>query len=112
MSGSGGYKGYSASLTVDVSKFKESNTSTTNFTENTVKFTSGGPDMPEPIKLELMPIDKAVEDSFFSVLDQQYQCENLAQRKENFKNIFKEYPHLNDVSKPEGMISHYALKII
>ena len=112
MSGSGGYGGFSASLQVDVSKFKESTIDTTEFTENTVKFTSGGPDMPEPIKLKLMPIDDAVEDSFFSVLDQQYQCENLAQRKENFKKILEEYPHLNGVSAPEGMISHYALKNI
>ena len=112
MSGSGGYKGFSASLKVDVSKFKESTTDTTNFTENKVEFTSGGPDMPEPIKLKLMPIDKAVEDSFFSVLDQQYQCENLAQRKENFKKILQEYPQIKDVSGPQGMISHYALKNI
>ncbi|XP_068755958.1 uncharacterized protein [Montipora capricornis] len=101
VSGSGGYKGFSASLKVDVSKFKESTTDTTNFTENKVEFTSGGPDMPEPIKLKLMPIDKAVEDSFFSVLDQQYQCENLAQRKENFKKILQEYPQINDVSRPQ-----------
>ncbi|XP_068755962.1 uncharacterized protein [Montipora capricornis] len=109
VSGSGGYNGFSASLKVDVSKFKKSNKTTTNFTENTVKFTSGGPDMPEPIKLELMPINKAVEDSFFSVLDQQYQCENLAQRKENFKKIFKEYPHLNGVSEPEDPVVRIPL---
>ncbi|XP_068753240.1 uncharacterized protein [Montipora capricornis] len=109
VSASGGYKGFSASLKVDVSKFKESNTNTTNFTENTVKFTSGGPDLPEPIKLTLMPIDKAVEDSFFRVLDQKYQCKNLAQRKENFKKIFKEYPHLNGVSEPEDPLVRIPL---
>jgi len=79
LSASGGFGGFSASLKVDITKFKESTTDTSKFTENTVEFTSGGADMPEPIKLKLMPIDNAVEDSFFSVLDQQYRCENLAQ---------------------------------
>ena len=113
MSVSGGYGGFSASLKVDVSKFKESTTDTTKFTENTVKFRSGGADMPEPIKLKLMPIHNAIEESFFSVLDQEYQCENLAQRKENLKRILQEYPRIKNVSKPQGMmISHYALKNI
>ena len=112
MSVSGGYLGFSASLKVDVSKLKESTTDTTEFTENTVKFTSGGPEMPEPIKLKLMPIHNAVEESFFSVLDQEYQCENLAQRKGNLKRILQEYPQIKDVSEPQGMISHYALKNI
>ena len=65
MSASGEYGGFSASLQVDISKLKESTTDTTNFTDNTVEFISGGPDMPEPIKLKLMPIDNAAEDSFF-----------------------------------------------
>ena len=65
MSASGEYGGFSASLQVNISKLKESTTDTTNFTENTVEFISGGPDMPEPIKLTLMPIDNAAEDSFF-----------------------------------------------
>ena len=112
MSASGGYGGFSASLQVDISKFKESNTDTTNFTENKVEFTSGGPDMPEPIKLKLMPIGNAVEDSFFSELDQQYRCDNLAQRKGNIKRILQEYPQIKDVSEPQGMILHYGLKNI
>ena len=110
MSASGSYGGFSASLQVDISKFKESTADTTKFNEETVKFTSGGPDMPEPIRLKLMPIYNAVEDSFFSVLDQQYQCKNLAQRKGNFKRVLREYPQINHVSEPRGMISHYALK--
>lgn len=104
MSASGGYGGFSASLQVDISKFKESTTDTTNFTENTVEFISGGPDMPEPIKLKLMPIDNAAEDSFFSVLDQKYRCESLAQRKGNSKRILRECPQIKQVSKPQGMI--------
>ncbi|XP_068700258.1 uncharacterized protein [Montipora capricornis] len=91
---------FSASLQVNISKFKQSTADTSKFTEKTVEFTSGGPEMPEPIKLKLMPIYNAVEDSFFSVLDQQYQCKNVAQRKGNFKKILQEYPQINHVSEP------------
>lgn len=110
VSSSGRYGTYSASLKVDVSKLKKSSTDTAKFTENTMKFTSGGPDMPEPIKLKLMPIHNAVEDGFFSVLDRKYRCENLAQRKGNLKRILQEYPQIKHLSEPQGMISHDALK--
>lgn len=110
VSNSGQYGAYSASLKVDISKLKTSSTDTAKFAENTVKFRSGGPDMPEPIKLKLMPIHNAVEDSFFSVLDQKYRSENLAQRKGNLKRILQEYPRIKHVSEPQGMISHYTLK--
>lgn len=101
VSASGQYGAYSASLKVDVSKLKKSSADTANFTENTVKFRSGGPDMPEPIKLNLMPIHNAVEDSFFIVLDREYRCENLAQRKGNLKRILQEYPRIKHVSEPQ-----------
>lgn len=98
-----GFAGFGASLKFNVSKLKKSSTDTAKFTENTVKFTSGGPDMPEPIKLKLMPIHNAVEDSFFIVLDRKYRCENLAQRKGNLKRILQEYPRIKHVSEPQGM---------
>ena len=110
MSNSGQYGAYSASLKVDISKLKTSSADTAKFAENTVKFTSGGPDMPEPIQLKLMPIHNAVKDSFFSVLDRKYRCENLAQRKGNLKRVLQEYPRIKHVFEPQGMISHYALK--
>lgn len=100
VSSSGRYGAYSTSLKVDVSKLRTSSTDAAKFTENTVKFRSGGPDMPEPIKLKLMPIHNAVEDSFFSVLDRKYRCENLAQRKGNLKRILQEYPWIKHVYEP------------
>lgn len=103
VSASRGFGGFGASLKVNVSKFKKSSTDTAKFTENTVKFTSGGPDMPEPIKLKLMPIHNAVEDSFFSVLDRKYRCENLTQRKRNLKRILQEYPRIKHVSEPQDL---------
>lgn len=103
VSASRGFGGFGASLKVNVSKLKKSSTDTAKFTENTVKFTSGGPDMPEPIKLKLMPIHNAVEDSFFSVLDRKYRCENLTQRKGNLKRILQEYPRIKHVSEPQDL---------
>ncbi|KAJ7378962.1 hypothetical protein OS493_019661 [Desmophyllum pertusum] len=43
---SGGYKGFEASLKVDMKKFRESMSKSTKFGEHKVVFTSGGPDMP------------------------------------------------------------------
>ena len=88
-------------MSVDIKKFKESNTDSTNFTENKVVFSSGGQDLPEPTGLQLIPIHIAVEDSFFSVLDQQYRCKNLAQIRDNVKRILREYPGIFGVAEPQ-----------
>ena len=66
--------------------------------------------MPEPIGLQLMPIDNAVEDSFFRVLDQRYRCRGLAQRRSNVKRILREYPRIKGASKPQGTISHSSVQ--
>ena len=94
-------------MSVDIKKFKVSNTDSTNFTENKVVFSSGGQDLPEPIGLQLLPIDNAVEDSFFSTIDQRYRCKNLAQRRDNVKKILREYPEIFGVAEPQ----HIALAI-
>ena len=88
-------------VSVDIKKFTESNTDSTNFTENKVVFSSGGQDLPEPIGLQLIPIDNAVEDSFFSILDQRYRCKNLAQRRDNVKRILRKYPGIFGVPEPQ-----------
>ena len=102
---SGSYGGFRSSLLVDIKKFRESNTDTASFTENKVVFSSGGQNLPEPIGLQLIPIDNAVEDGFFSVLDQRYRCQGLAQRRRNVRRILLEYPRIKGVSKPQGTIS-------
>ncbi|KAJ7378958.1 hypothetical protein OS493_019657 [Desmophyllum pertusum] len=50
---SGGYMGYTASLRVDMNRFRESMSESTKFGKHKVVFTSGGPDMPEPIGLKI-----------------------------------------------------------
>lgn len=102
--------GFSASLSVDIKRFKESDTDTASFTENKMVFSSGGRDLPEPIGLQLIPIDNAVEDGFFRVLDQRYRCQSLAQRRSNVKRILREYPKIEGISKPQGTISHLPFK--
>ena len=104
MSVSGGYMGFSASLSVAFDKFKESSSETAELTKNKVVFSSGGPDMPAPIGLKLLPIEEAFTDSYFRVLNQHFQCENLAQRRENVKQLLKKYPNLKGATNPHGMI--------
>ncbi len=104
MSVSGGYMGLKASLSVAFDKFKESSEDTAELTKNKVVFSSGGADMPAPIGLNLLPIDEAFSNSFFRVLSQQFQCENLAQRKKNVKQLLSNYPNLKGARSPNGKI--------
>lgn len=62
---SGGYKGFSASLKVDVMKFKQSMKKGSSLSSDKTVLTAGGGDLPEPIKVRLMPIYKAVHIDFF-----------------------------------------------
>ena len=101
MTASGGYGGFSASLSVDVSKFKERKEDKSKFSENKKVFISGGPGMPEPIGIKLLSILKATADNFFSSLDQSYKCE-LKQRRTNIKRVLKEYPGLNGALAASG----------
>ena len=98
-------------MSVDIKKFKESNTDSSSFTENKVVFSSGGQDLPEPIGLQLIPIHNAVEDSFFSILDQRYRCKNLAQRRDNVKRILREYPEISGVAEPQHSDLAFARSI-
>ena len=94
--------GLSASLSVAFDEFQESTEDTAEFTKNKVVFSSGGPDLPAPIGLKLLPIDRAFSDSYFNALSQQFQCENLAARKENVKSLLKNYPNLKGARNPNG----------
>ncbi len=105
MTASGGYGGFDASLTVDVKRFKDSMENTSKFTENTVEFTSGGDSLPEPIGVKLLPIHSVITDSFFSALEDNYRCENLEQRRNNVNRVLQEYPEIEGVTAPNGMIS-------
>ena len=103
---SGGYMGFSASVSASFDKFKKSRTDNTTFSENKVEFSSGGPDMPEPIGLRLQPIYEAIDIRFFSRLNRTYRCDELATRKDNVIEYLKKYPNIENVKTPTGMFSH------
>ena len=98
---SGGFGGFSGSLKVDVSKLRQSSAVKSKFATNKVIFTSGGPDMPEPIGIKLLPIYKATDDSFFSKLYGSYKCD-LKQRRTNIKKALRVYPKVKGVWGPQG----------
>ncbi|XP_078382883.1 uncharacterized protein LOC144665526 [Oculina patagonica] len=103
---SGGFKGFKASLKVDMKKFRESMSEKTEFGEDKVKFSSGGPDMPEPIGLKLVPIYEAFDVNFYTAMDHQQstRCVHsrslVGSRKVHVKKALKEYPRLKKAVKP------------
>ena len=107
---SGSYKGFSTSLKVDINAFKESMSMDTKFGEHKVVFESGGPDMPEPIGIKLVPITEAFDSAFYSVFDQQrsarcvlnYSKSLLEERKAAVIRALDEYPRLKGTMKPVG----------
>ncbi|XP_020622112.1 uncharacterized protein LOC110059730 [Orbicella faveolata] len=111
LSVSGGYMGYKASLKVDMKKFRESMSENTKFGGHKVVFTSGGPDMPEPIGLKLVPIYEAFDVNFYTVTDGQHSArcvhfESLVgTRKAHVKKALHEYPRLKKALVPVDKIT-------
>ena len=105
---SGSYKGFSASLKVDINAFKESMSMDTKFGEHKVVFESGGPNLPEPIGIKLVPITEAFDPAFYSVLDKRSsaRCVHsnslLKARKTAVIRALNEYPRLKKTVKPVG----------
>ena len=108
---SGNYLGYKASLKVDVKAFKESMSQGTKFGEHKVVFKSGGPDLPEPIGLKLVPIDEAFDVNFYEVIDQHQssRCVHsdslLRTRKVHVQKALEEYPRLKKAQTPVGKLN-------
>lgn len=76
--------------------------------EKTV-LTAGGADMPEPIKVKLMPMYKAIHIDFFNNLKNPALlgcsfAQTIGQKSENVKRILKEYPNLKGVHEPVGTL--------
>ena len=75
------------------------------FGSHKMVFTSGGPDLPEPIGLKLVPIEVAFKEDFYKGLDQQKwsQCISLLGKlRLNAKNALKDYPRLRNAKFTEG----------
>ena len=100
--------GFSGSLKVDINAFKESMAKDSKFGENKVVFKSGGPNLPEPIGLKLVPITEAFDSAFYSILDKLWsaRCVHsnslLKERKASVIRALKEYPRLKNTAKPVG----------
>ena len=109
LSVSGRYKGYEGSLEVDINTFKQSMKAGSRLSTKKMILTTGGEDMPEPIKVKLMPIYKAIDMDFFK--DLKYpglsDCDFprvIDQKSDSVKKILKKYPNLKGVHEPEGML--------
>ena len=80
----------------------------TKFGEHKVVFESGGPNLPEPIGIKLVPITEAFDPAFYSVLDKQSsaRCVHsnslLKARKTAVIRALNEYPRLKKTVKPIG----------
>lgn len=109
MSASGSYLGFSASLEVDVKKFRESMTKETKFGESSYKLISGGDDLPEPIAIKLAPLDVGLKEVFYTSIDASSFTGNcsftssvLASKRTNIEKALKDYPKNVGAFKPKG----------
>ena len=102
--------GYTASLRVDMNRFRESMSESTKFGKHKVVFTSGGPDMPEPIGLKLVPIYVAFKTTFYTARKKQRspRCVNsrsiLERRTMHIKKALNKYPRLKKAVVPAGIL--------
>ena len=101
----GEFLGFSGSFSVDMNMVRNFVKSGAKFGSDKLVCTSGGPDLPEPIGLKLVPIDVALKENFYKSLDQQKwsQCIPLLEKlRLNAKNALKDYPRLKNAKFTEG----------
>ena len=108
---SGGYGGFSGSLKVDVNTFKQSIDEGSKFMSDKTILTVGGSDLPEPIRVRLIPMYQAVHYDFFKHLKNHRlsgcdSAQSMVQKSQNVKKILAEYPNLKEAQLPKGKISH------
>ncbi|XP_068713918.1 uncharacterized protein [Montipora foliosa] len=89
LSVSGGYGGGSASVSVDVNKFQESEETSKNFGEQQQTYKIGGEDFPEPIQLELTSVEQTLKLKFWGNMEELKQTPNSPCRKINEKKLKK-----------------------
>lgn len=80
----------------------------TKFGHNKVEFKSGGPNLPEPIGLKLVPIYEAFGDYFYTLINQRNSARCLSsssllrRRKMHVQKALNEYPRLKNAKNPVG----------
>ena len=106
----GGYGGAKGSVSVDVTKFEESEETNKEFGEQQLTYRIGGDDLPEPIQTELMGIEETLKPKFWSNLDElkkQPACKRMTNKKlkkflKNMMKAIKEYPGRKGVKRATG----------
>lgn len=112
---SGGYGGFTGSVSVDVSVFNEAEESKKQSGEEELTYTIGGDDLPEPIQMELMGIQETLQERFWHNLQDlktRSPCKKMNQRKlrklsDLMGRAIKDYPQKNGVHRPIGMLTYY-----
>ena len=113
VSTSGGYGGFTGSVSLDVSKFNEAEETKKETGEKELTYKIGGEDLPEPIQIELMGIEETLQERFWSNLKdlqtrpprKQMSLTKLKTLSSNMGKAIGEYPHRNGVHRPTGMLT-------
>ena len=119
---SGGYGGFEASVSVDVSKFEESEETTKEFGEEQLTYNIGGATLPEPIQVKLLGIEETLKPKFWSNLeklkkDLKKSCKRMTHSKlrkfsKSMAKALKEYPKKMGVTRAKGIHNNYVLLIL
>ena len=107
---SAGYGGVTGSVSVDVTKFEESEETSKNFGEEQLSYKIGGDDLPEPIQLKLMDIEETFKMEFWSNLNElqkksackRMNTKKLGNFKKNMAKAIREYPGRKNVKRATG----------
>ena len=120
---SGGYGGATASVSVNIGNFDESEESESEFGEQEVTYTIGGDDLPEPIQLKLISIEETLDEKFWGNLDELKTksgspCESmnriqLPELKSNIIRALNDYPKRMKAKRATGVWSlHYYTQVL
>lgn len=119
---SGGYGGFEASVSVDVSKFEESEETTKEFGEEQLTYNIGGATLPEPIQVTLLGIEETLKPKFWSNLEKlkkelKKSCKRITRSKlrkvsKNMAKALKGYPQKMGVTRAKGIPDNYVFLIL
>lgn len=113
---SGGYGGATGSVSVDVTKFQESEETKKEFGEKQLTYQIGGDDLPEPIQTVLMGIEETLQEKFWSNLNElkkKSPCKRMSNVKlgkflKNMRKAIGEYPGRKGVQRAIGNGEFYV----
>ena len=103
-----GYRGGTASVSVAVNQFEESEETEKDFGEQQLNYTTGGDDLPEPIRLKLMSIEETLKPNFLEELKKKSPCKSMSLTKlgkflKNTRKTIKDYPSKLGAKRATGI---------